>query len=132
MGSPTGLPLVASQTRAVLSSPWLTIAYASARLRPGDTLYARGGTYTGQGDYCWKSPSGTSTAPITFKAYPGETPVFDGGMTIGSFIVLTGNIGCLTQLRTHFAKLGSKLPVRHTIQVLRDAYAPPSPAKNQD
>lgn len=37
-------------------------------------------------------------------------------------ILATGNIGCLTQLRAHFAKLGSPLPVRHTIQVLRDAY----------
>jgi glycolate oxidase iron-sulfur subunit len=37
-------------------------------------------------------------------------------------LVATGNIGCLTQLRTHLAKLGSSLPVRHTIQVIRDAY----------
>jgi glycolate oxidase iron-sulfur subunit len=37
-------------------------------------------------------------------------------------ILATGNIGCLTQLRAYFAKLGSALPVRHTIQVLRDAY----------
>ncbi len=37
-------------------------------------------------------------------------------------MLATGNIGCLTQLRAHFAKLGSASPVRHTIQVLRDAY----------
>jgi glycolate oxidase iron-sulfur subunit len=41
----------------------------------------------------------------------------------GVDVLATGNIGCLTQLRTHFAKLGSQLPVRHTIQVLRDAYS---------
>jgi glycolate dehydrogenase iron-sulfur subunit len=41
-------------------------------------------------------------------------------------VLATGNIGCLTQLRAHFAKLGSPLPVRHTIQVLRDAYDPDS------
>ena len=40
----------------------------------------------------------------------------------GAEILATGNIGCLTQLRAHFARLGSNLPVRHTIQVLRDAY----------
>lgn len=37
-------------------------------------------------------------------------------------VLATGNIGCLTQLRAHFARLGANLPVRHTIQVLRDAY----------
>jgi len=37
-------------------------------------------------------------------------------------IVASGNIGCLNQLRLHLAKLGSPLPVRHTMQVLRDAY----------
>ena len=38
-------------------------------------------------------------------------------------VVASGNIGCLTQLRVHLAKLGSPVPVRHTMQVLRDAYA---------
>jgi glycolate oxidase iron-sulfur subunit len=36
--------------------------------------------------------------------------------------VATGNIGCLTQLRTHLAKTNSPIRVRHTMQVLRDAY----------
>jgi glycolate oxidase iron-sulfur subunit len=43
-------------------------------------------------------------------------------LATGADVLATGNIGCLTQLRAHFAKLGSNLPVRHTIQVLRDAY----------
>ena len=37
-------------------------------------------------------------------------------------MIASGNIGCLTQLRVHLAKLGSSVPVRHTMQVLRDAY----------
>lgn len=37
-------------------------------------------------------------------------------------VVATGNIGCSTQLATHLAKLGSAVPVKHTMQVLRDAY----------
>jgi glycolate oxidase iron-sulfur subunit len=37
-------------------------------------------------------------------------------------MVVSGNIGCLNQIRLHLAKLGSPLPVRHTMQVLRDAY----------
>jgi glycolate oxidase iron-sulfur subunit len=47
-------------------------------------------------------------------------------LATGAEVLATGNIGCLTQLRAHFAKLGSPLPVRHTIQVLRDAYTPPA------
>jgi glycolate oxidase iron-sulfur subunit len=38
-------------------------------------------------------------------------------------VVATGNIGCLTQLRVHLKKAGTPVRVRHTIQVLRDAYA---------
>ena len=76
-----------------ITSPWKTIASASAKLKPGDTLYVRGGTYTGQGGYIWNSVSGTSTAPITLKAYPGETPVFDGGWTLGEWVVLTNSVG---------------------------------------
>jgi glycolate oxidase iron-sulfur subunit len=40
----------------------------------------------------------------------------------GAHIVASGNIGCLTQLRMHLRKVGSSLPIRHTMQVLRDAY----------
>lgn len=40
----------------------------------------------------------------------------------GAMIVATGNIGCLTQVRAHLEKLGSPIRVRHTMQVLRDAY----------
>jgi glycolate oxidase iron-sulfur subunit len=40
----------------------------------------------------------------------------------GASVVATGNIGCLTQLRAHLATSGSKVRVRHTMQVLRDAY----------
>jgi glycolate oxidase iron-sulfur subunit len=36
--------------------------------------------------------------------------------------VASGNIGCLTQLSTHLRKLDSAVPVRHTLQILRDAY----------
>jgi glycolate oxidase iron-sulfur subunit len=43
-------------------------------------------------------------------------------MATGAEVLVSGNIGCLTQLRAHLAKLGSPLPVRHTMQLLRDAY----------
>ncbi len=85
--SPTGSD---SSGNGSINSPWLTWAYASSMLKPGDTLYARGGTYYNQGGWGsggtanWYSASGTQTAPITFKAYPGEIPVFDGGATATS------------------------------------------------
>ena len=37
-------------------------------------------------------------------------------------IVASGNIGCLTQLSTQLRRQGSTIQVRHTLQVLRDAY----------
>jgi glycolate oxidase iron-sulfur subunit len=43
-------------------------------------------------------------------------------MATGAQLLATGNIGCLMQLRTHLTKLGSPLPVRHTMQILRDSY----------
>lgn len=38
--------------------------------------------------------------------------------------VVTGNIGCMTQLQAHLANLKCPVRVRHTMQVLRDAYVP--------
>ena len=40
-------------------------------------------------------------------------------------VVATGNIGCLTQLKLHLAQHGAGIPIRHTMQILRDAYAAP-------
>jgi glycolate oxidase iron-sulfur subunit len=40
----------------------------------------------------------------------------------GAGVVASGNIGCLTQLKAHLAKQNSPMKVRHTMQVLRDAY----------
>ena len=38
-------------------------------------------------------------------------------------IVATGNIGCMNQLANHLTQADRPIPVRHTVQVLRDAYA---------
>ena len=40
----------------------------------------------------------------------------------GASVVASGNIGCVTQLRAHLAAIGSAIEVRHTMQILRDAY----------
>lgn len=44
-------------------------------------------------------------------------------LATGADLAVTGNIGCLVQVRMHLRRLGSALPVRHTMQVLRDAAA---------
>lgn len=61
--------------------PWATMYKAADTLREGDTVYVRGGRYKLRQD--WQQViivknSGTQAAPITFAAYPGETPVLDG------------------------------------------------------
>jgi glycolate oxidase iron-sulfur subunit len=45
-------------------------------------------------------------------------------LATGAQVVASGNIGCLNQLRLHLTRLGSSIQVRHTMQVLQDAYAP--------
>lgn len=39
----------------------------------------------------------------------------------GAEVVVTGNIGCMTQVKLHLKKLGSPIQVKHTLQVIRDA-----------
>jgi hypothetical protein len=88
--SPTG----SDSGAGTVASPWKTIRFASAKLLPGKALCARGGTYYGQAGTIWRS-SGTATAPVTFRNYPGEKPVFDGQWgdtgTAGDFLVFTNN-----------------------------------------
>jgi len=45
----------------------------------------------------------------------------------GATVVATGNIGCLTQLGAHLRQIGVPICVRHTMQVLRDAYEAKNP-----
>ncbi len=44
-------------------------------------------------------------------------------LATGSDCLVTGNIGCLTQLRLHLDLLGSGLPVKHTVEILAEAYS---------
>ena len=57
-----------------LSQPFATINHGVSLLKPGDTLYIRGGTYAETLNDT--IPSGTSwSAPITVASYPGETAI---------------------------------------------------------
>jgi len=64
------------------SQPWATIAKAAATLVGGDTVLVRAGTYyqtrTDNSRYLPvlnPANSGTATAPITFRAYPGDAVI---------------------------------------------------------
>ncbi len=39
----------------------------------------------------------------------------------GAGVVVTGNIGCMTQMRLHLKKLGSPIQVKHTMQVVHES-----------
>ena len=58
-------------------SPWKSLARALRQLRPGDTLYLRGGV---RYEKCALSRSGTAESPITVASYPGETAILDGSL----------------------------------------------------
>jgi hypothetical protein len=70
-----------------LANPWqLQAALKSSSVKPGDTIWVHGGTYTnshpGVFQFAWMSTiSGASGNPIIVRAYPGDHPVLDGGDT---------------------------------------------------
>jgi hypothetical protein len=82
--SPTGN----DSNAGTLAAPFATITRAQTAAAAGDTVYLRGGTYTltntqitqTDANYAYVNyldKSGTTQLPITYAAYPGETPVFD-------------------------------------------------------
>lgn len=65
-----------------MAAPWtMAKAVGSTGAGPGDTVWIRGGTYNGAVNF---TRSGNSGAWITFRAYQGELPIFQG--TTGSGI----------------------------------------------
>jgi len=63
------------------AQPWATIQHAADALQPGETVYVRAGTYAEDVEI---HVSGSEAGgDITFRNYPGETPVLDGsGLTV--------------------------------------------------
>lgn len=51
-----------------------------------------------------------------------DEAVAEAVLETGATVVASGNIGCLTQMQMYLRRLGSGVEVRHTIQILRDAY----------
>ena len=77
------------------TAPWASLNKAQGTMAPGDTLYLRGGVYSGVSGLHW-TKSGTAANPVTIAAAPGEHPVFNGNganalMNTGSqYLVIDG------------------------------------------
>lgn len=82
-----------------VSSPFKTIQKGVSKLKAGDILYVRGGTYV---ESVYVGQSGTETQPVTISAYPGELPVIDGAdklpasdggdlvLVVGDYVIFDG------------------------------------------
>jgi hypothetical protein len=76
-----------------INSPFKTIGKGVEKLKAGDILYLRTGTYV---EEIYVTQSGNEKSPITIMAYPGESPVVDGENKIpssnwGSLVTLEGD-----------------------------------------
>ena len=71
--------------------PWdLATALSGGRgtVRPGDTIWLRGGTYPGGFD---ATLTGTSATPIVVRQYPGERTTIDGNLHVhGAYAIYWG------------------------------------------
>lgn len=61
-----------------VDAPYATIAKAYSTVASGDTIIVRGGNYNESGLVITQNKS------VTIKAYPGETPQFDGAQSVSS------------------------------------------------
>jgi hypothetical protein len=120
--SPTG----SDSNAGTIGAPFLTVQQGQSVAVPGDLIYIRGGTYTipstqiafDDGLYScvtYLNKSGTASAPIEYRAYPGEVPVFDfknvkpanrrvtAFLVTGSYIYIKGIeiVGVQVTITTH-------------------------------
>jgi hypothetical protein len=71
------------------ADPWdlkTALNGASGVIRPGDTVWVRAGTYLGP---FTSNMAGSTAAPITVRAYPGERAIIDGKNTPSGQEILT-------------------------------------------
>jgi hypothetical protein len=74
----TPTPLGDDAQPGTFEQPWGTLPYAFKQLKPGDTLYLRGGYYALNRMAVLEDYGVANGKWITISAYPGETPVIDG------------------------------------------------------
>ncbi len=85
-------PSGSSSGNGSTSQPWnLTTALAGAggRVQPGDTIWLRGGRYSGS---FTSTLNGTASSPIVVRQYPGERATIDGALNAfsGSYVWFWG------------------------------------------
>ena len=78
-----------------ISRPWRSFHVSLKKLRAGDTLYVRGGSYTFKG-VNYTTLAGTRTNRILISAYPGERPIFTGTSTPADFLYFSSNSAYIT------------------------------------
>jgi hypothetical protein len=63
------------------ASPYASIGKCASVIRPGHTCWLEGGDYTGANNagICPAHSGRSDTSRVTFAAYPGQTPIMDGG-----------------------------------------------------
>ena len=83
--SPSGNDSVTYNTNNI-NNPWKTVAMGVASAQAGDTIYLRGGTYSLTSSIK-TTRGGSSSAPITLKAYQQETPIITANGIGESFYV---------------------------------------------
>lgn len=101
-GPPAASAVTCSRTITTSTS----IASAMSAAKPGQTICLRGGTYNQSPNI--RPPSGTSTARITLRSYPGERAVIAGipifnGLNYWTFTDLTFKQG--SSKRLHMVKI---------------------------
>lgn len=111
-----------------ITQPFATWNYACGKLKAGDILYVRGGTYKGvigvSGGNAFgvriENVNGTSGSHITVSAYNGEVPILDGSsctLTTGS------NVGMILNNCSYWDFIG--LTVTNFTQHSVNAYSAP-------
>jgi glycolate oxidase iron-sulfur subunit len=75
-----------------------------------------------EGDLCCGSAGTYNLEQPEIAATLGERKARNI-MASGAQLVVTGNIGCFTQIQTHLHKLGHNIPAMHTLELLDKAYS---------
>ena len=105
-----------------ITKPFKTLEAAGKKAKPGDTILVRGGVYPGQR---FRDISGTAGKPITFKAYPGEKPIFDGRHGVFEKIVFLvyGNVNYVTFDGLTVTDSGENLKAARKLDLTKEADA---------
>ena len=95
-----------------INYPYRHLSYNIFAVKAGDTVILRGGSYVD--DYFWPANTFSKYAPITIKAYPGETPLITGtgygGSGTSFFIGWAQNKGYVIIDGLHFENISGGNP----------------------